>query len=114
MTTQGMTPFVYFDRIGWQPNLLPGGVLDFGHRFDAGIGYRVFFKYVDSDDINAFPPAMAEALAEKVKRMPQPMYKELAKNLTTAAASCRKMNDLWAAAGAPDEPVDVIKDAGHA
>lgn len=110
----GITPFVYLQRTGWVPNLIADKAIDFGTRFDAGIGYRVFFKYAESDDINAFPAAMAHGIAAKVKMMPQPVYKELAKNLTLAAENAEKMNNLWAAAGCPDEPVDVIKESGHA
>lgn len=109
-----MTPFVYLDRTGWVPNLMPGMTIDFGTRFDAGIGYRVFFKYSQSEKINAFPALMAEWLAEKVKRMPQPIYKELAKNLVQAASECAKMNELWAKAGCPDEPIDSLGVPGHA
>jgi len=73
------TPIILMDRIGWVPHLIADKTVTWGHRFDEGIGYRVFLKYADSENINAFPTALARLIADQIKRLPGDTYKALAK-----------------------------------
>lgn len=107
------TPIVLMPRTGWTPHIFLDRPLEWGTRFDAGVGYRVFLKYQDSENINIFPAEIARGHAEKIKAMVNPQFKRLAKLLIDACDTCDKMNKIWADAGAPDVPVDQIGEAGH-
>ena len=108
------TPIIFLPRTGWTPHIEMDKPLAWGHRFDPGIGYRVFLKYADSENINAFPPLVMHGIIQKIKQMAHPQLKILAKNLNEVNESCEKMNKIWADAGCPDAPIDQLKDAGNA
>lgn len=109
------TPFVRARSGEWTLLMLAGKELVWGHRFDAGIGYRVYVKYKDSLMSNVFPHNEAFNLSNKIRRGEDDiMIIALANHIRDMAAEVKKLNALWAAAGAPDTPLDQMGDVGHA
>lgn len=100
------TPFVKQDD-GWTLFLIQGKALEWGHRFDAGIGYRVFVRFSDSAMVNAFPANEAKKLATKISRgETNEDILNLGLVMKQMAMQVEKLNKAWAAAGAPDQPLD--------
>ena len=109
------TPFVQQQSGGWALFLMQGKELEYGHRFDAGIGYRVYIKFKDSWMSNTFPAAEARKLAVMIsRRETNEDILNLGIVVKQMAAQVEKLNAAWAARGAPDEPLDRTGDAGHA
>lgn len=103
------TPFVQQQSGGWALFLIEGKELEYGHRFDAGIGYRVYIKFKDSWMSNSFPAGEARKLAtmmEQRKHAPGSDELTLAGHIRDMAAQVEKLNKAWAAQGAPDQPLD--------
>lgn len=111
------TPFVKQKSGRWSLFLTSDKTLEWGHRFDSGLGYRVFLKFQDSLMANVFVPAQALKLSRKMRaKKSGPTDEELmiADKLEEMAAQVKRLNELWDAAGTPDQPLDKIGDAGHA
>lgn len=103
------TPFTKQSSGRWSLFLIEGKELEYGHRFDAGIGYRVYIKFKDSWMSNTFPAGEAKRLATMMEnRKYQPGADELtlAGHIRAMAAQVDALNKAWAALGAPDEPLD--------
>jgi hypothetical protein len=84
-----------------------GRTIDFGYRFDAR-GFRVYFGFTDSGELNTIAPA---ALREWARVAPHRTPSE--RNLRIAALKqcrlCERLNQEWERAGSP---VDGLPAAG--
>jgi len=110
------TPLVLQKATGrWSLFLIEGKELEWGHRFDAGIGYRVYIKFKDAWVANVFLPDQArKAAVQMSKREQNEDILNLGIVLKRMAADVEALNKAWAAAGCPDQPLDKISEGGHA
>lgn len=109
------TPFVKQKSGRWALFLIEGKELEYGHRFDAGIGYRVYIKFKESRMCNSFPAGEARKLAVMIShRETNEDILNLGIVIKQMATQVERLNAAWAAQGAPDEPLDRTGDAGHA
>jgi len=116
-TDMTRTPFVKQKSGKWSLFLISDKTIEWGHRFDAGIGYRVFIKFQDSLMANTFLDHQAAKMARLMrakKSGPPDEELVLAKKLEDMAKQVERLNELWAAAGVPDKPLDKIGTAGNA
>lgn len=108
------TPFVKL-KAGWSLMLVEDKALAWGHRFDAGIGYRVFIKWTDSAISNVFPSSEAKKLATMIsQRETNEDILNIGIQLKRLAAEVDRLNKAWAAAGAPDLPLHETAPGGTA
>lgn len=109
-----ITPFIFRGASGWTLALVDGRVLEWGHRFDEGIGYRVFMKYEGAESINAFPASIARQIAHKYRNDKTDTAKQICKVLVSTAEECEQLNKIWAARGAKDSALMHDSEGGHA
>jgi hypothetical protein len=112
-------PLMQAGKDYWVWSLEKGRVLEWGHRFDEGIGYRVFLKYVDSFATCAFYTSQVRKLAHQIeKNEVTPQILQLAPILRQLANDVEKLNKLWAKKGCPDLRIDQLAEKtgeiGHA
>lgn len=115
MQKPNRTPFIQQQVTGEWVLLLPAGMqVEWGQRFDKEIGYRVFVKFVDCTVANVMPPRTAAIWSRQfAKNENRPEILVVCKALKDMADICDRLNTAWAAAGAPDEPLDKIGVAGN-
>lgn len=106
------TPFVKQKSGRWALFLIQGKEIEYGHRFDSGIGYRVYIKFKDSWMSNCFPAGEAKRLAtmmEQRKYAPGSDEMTLAAHIRDMAGQVDALNKAWAARGAPEQPLDMME-----
>lgn len=110
------TPLVQQKDSGcWSLFLIEGKELEWGYRFDAGIGYRVYIKFNDAMVANVFLPEQArKAAVQMSRRETNEDILNLGIVLKRMAADVDELNRAWAAAGCPDQPLDKIMEGGNA
>ena len=111
------TPFVPQKDGTFVLILQVGYTLEWGHRFDSYLGYRVFIKFKECAVINAMPPSMARKWAVNIRKDEQMIdMLTLSRVLIELADQVEKLNNAWAAAGCPDEPLHEVMEGkeGHA
>lgn len=114
------TPFIKGQK-GWVLSLLPEKVLEWGHRFDAEIGYRVYVKFQDSMMSNCFTAVEAKKLAKMMQERERGteaydiQVLSLAGKIADMAAQVQRLNDIWLSQGGGEKTVDeVLQTAGNA
>lgn len=105
------TPFVRQQSTGnWALFLIKNMALEWGHRFDAGIGYRVFIKFGESQMINAFPAGECRRVATMISNNEtNEDILNIGIVMKRLADEVEKLNKQWAALGAPDQPLDQME-----
>lgn len=104
------TPFMKKENGKWQLFLIQGKEIEYGHRFDAGIGYRVYIKFKDSWASNCLPAGEAKRLATMISnRETNEDILNLGIVIKQMAMQVDSLNKAWAALGAPDEPLDKME-----
>lgn len=111
------TPFNRQPNGTWQLFLIEGKEIEYGHRFDSGIGYRVYIRFRDSYNSNVLPASEAKKLATmmegKKHYAADSDERTLAKAIRDMAKQVEALNRQWALLGAPDQPLDTIGEAGN-
>lgn len=109
MGNKNRTPFIQQASGDWVLLLPQGMHIEWGQRFDAEFGYRVFIKFVDSDVANVLPAVTAKIWAKKfMKDEMRADILAVCRALIEMAGVVEKLNTAWAAAGAPALPLDQI------
>lgn len=99
---------------GWNLFLVQGKSLSWGHRFDEGIGYRVFIKFADSLMTNSFPAGEARRVATRISRgESNEDILNIGIHMKRMADEVDRLNKIWAAKGAPDKPLHELGGEGH-
>lgn len=108
------TPLVQQSSGRWALFLIEGKELEWGHRFDSGIGYRVYIRFKDSMMSNVFLPDQArKAAVHMSKGETNEDILNMGIILKQMAAQVESLNKAWAAAGCPDAPLDAIIAGGN-
>lgn len=111
------TPFIQQATGDWIL-LLPAGMsLEWGHSFDKDIGYRVFMKFKESKTMNLMPATTARIWAAHFsKNENRPDILNVCAALRDMSKQVDALNQAWAAAGAPDSPLEIQneRNTGHA
>lgn len=109
------TPFTQQASGEWLLILVAGYSLEWGHRFDADVGYRVYLKFAESINANVIPGRTAHIWANNItKNETRSEILMVAKALHDCGRQVEHLNKLWAEKGAQDVPLDVGVPHGHA
>lgn len=101
-------PFVKQASGNWALFLIEGKHVEWGHRFDPGIGYRVYIRFKDSMMSNVLPASEARKLANMISlRETNEDILNLGIMMKQMATQVERLNELWSKAGAPDLPLDI-------
>ncbi|MEM7303495.1 MAG: hypothetical protein AAF468_20645 [Pseudomonadota bacterium] len=100
---EGATPFrkkngmLHFDPQNFRK-------IDYGHMFDQERGYRVYFKFADSNASNSWDPTDLLRWAQSTEIVND----EVADFVATCqqqARQCKRLNRLWKTMGRPENGV---------
>lgn len=101
------TPFVKQQSGRWALFLIEGKEIEYGHRFDPGIGYRVYIKFKDSIMANCFVAHEARKLAAMIsQRETNEDILNIGIIIKQMAGQVVKLNDAWTALGCPEQALD--------
>lgn len=94
------TPFVQTPEGRWNLVLDKPQQVEWGHRFDAGVGYRVFVKFIGAQATNIMGAHTARVFAKNISAGEAgDDVKALAAGMNLMAEQIDKLNQAWFAAG---------------
>lgn len=110
------TPFVQLDDGGWTLFILKDHQMSWGHRFDPGIGYRVYIQWTGSLMTNVFTPQQTRKMANmiQVKNENHENILQLSKVLIEMAKEVDRLNVAWRALGSKPQPLHEQHTGGNA
>lgn len=112
---ENVTPFVPQKDGSFVLILREGYTLEWGHRFDAEIGYRVYLKFQECEAINAMPSTLARKWAVNIRKGEQMIEMlTVARVLIELADQVEKLNAEWAKLGCPENPLEDVLEGGTA
>ena len=115
IAAKGRTPFVMQTNGKWRLMLCKDDSLIWGYRFDAGVGYRIYFMFEGNWKTNIFVPEQAREIGLTACRNARGNKDTItiAKVLRRLADQVEKLKDKWDADCMTDLENTIMEGATH-